>query len=126
MIKKKQGYKAPPRTSIVLEVVKLLPDVPVGILEELGFTPLYAIHSEIVCYGLDPYAVAEVNIPGYKCVRDVSAGKEAVKRFRRELKQQLKDHDRRKKEAARAKAQAAKERARAAKERARAGARAKR
>ena len=120
MIKKKEGYVAPPRGGIVNEVAKLLPSVPRETLEGLDFTALYTIHSEIACYGLDPEGVAEVNITGYRCGRDVSGKRESVKQFRRDLKMQLAEAARRKKEEARAKERAAKERARIARERARA------
>jgi hypothetical protein len=119
MIKKKEGYKAPPRTSIVKAVSTLLPDVPVERLQKLDFSALYAIHSEIIAYGLPPAGVAELNIPGYRCGRDVSTQKKRVKQFRQDLKKQLKEEERRKKEAARARARAGKERARLARQRAR-------
>lgn len=125
VIKKKEGYKAPPRTSIAREVHKLVPAVPLEVLGPMDYTILYTVHSEIVCYGLDSEAVAELNIPGYKCGKDVTAKKNAVKEFRRALKNQLKEEARRKKEEARAKVQAGRERTRAARERARAKARAK-
>ena len=60
MIKKKEGYRAPGRSGIKSAVAKLIPFVPREIVESLGFTPLYSIHSEIDCYGLDPKAVAEL------------------------------------------------------------------
>ena len=125
MIKKREGYVAPPRTSIAREVHKLVPGVPLEQLETMDYTILYTVHSEIECYGLDPDAVAELNIPGYKCGKDVTAKKNKIKQFRRDLKKQLRDEAKRKKEQARAKARAAKDRARAARERARAKARAK-
>lgn len=120
MIRRKEGYVAPTRAAIVNEVAKLLPSVPKETLEGLGFTVLYTIHSEIACYDLNPDAVAEVNIPGYKCGRDISGAKLAVKQFRRDLKKQVAEAARRKRDAARAKERAARERARAARMRARA------
>jgi hypothetical protein len=120
MITKKEGYVAPPRAAIVNEVAKLLPSVPREILENLDFTVLYTIHSEIACYDLNPDAVAEVNITGYKCGRDMAGAKLAIKSFRRALKKQVADEARRKREAGRAKERAARERARAARMRARA------
>ena len=120
VIKKKEGYVAPPRTSIAREVHKLVPGVPLEVLEPMDYTILYTVHSEIVCYGLNKDAVAELNIPDYKCGRDMSAAKAAVKKFRQDLKNQLRDEARRKKDEARAKAQAAKARERAARDRARA------
>ena len=124
-ITKKEGYVAPPRTAIANEVHKLLPDIPLEQLQPMDYTILYTVHSEIVCYGLPKEAVAELNIPGYKSGKDLSAQKNKIKQFRRDLKKKLRDEARRKKEQARAKAQAAKARARAARERARAKARAK-
>lgn len=120
MIRKKEGYIAPPRGGIANEVAKLLPHVPRELINTLDFTALYTIHSEIACYDLNPDAVAEVNITGYRCGRDLSGAKAAVKQFRRDLKQQLADAARQKREAARAKERAGRERARAARERARA------
>ncbi|MDD5556115.1 MAG: hypothetical protein PHN82_02570 [bacterium] len=120
MIRKKEGYVAPPRASIVNEVAKLLPGVPREALEGIGFTALYTIHSEIARYDLNPDAVAEVNIPGYRCGRDIAGAKLAVKQFRRDLKKQLADAARRTREQARAKEHAARERARAARMKARA------
>ena len=120
MIRKKEGYVAPPRTSIAREVHRLVQDVPLEQLEKTDYTILYTVHSEIVCYSLNKDAVAELNIPGYKCGKDVTAAKNVVKQFRHDLKKQLRDEAKRKKDEARAKARAAKERARAARERARA------
>jgi len=120
MIRKKKGYVAPPRGSIHNEVARLLPAVPREIIEGLDFTALYTIHSEIACYDLNPDAVAEVTITGYRCGRDLSGAKAAVKQFRRDLKRQLADVARRKRDESRAKAQAAKARERAAREKARA------
>ena len=120
MIRKKKGYVAPPRGSIANAVRKLLPAVPRDLIEGLDFHALYTIHSEIARYGLKPEAVAEVNITSYRCGRDISGAREAVKQFRRDLKAQLAEEARRKKEEARAKERAGKERARAAIERARA------
>jgi len=125
MIRKKKGYVAPTRASIHNEVAKLLPAVPREVIEGTDFTALYTIHSEIACYDLNPDAVAEVNIPGYRCGRDLSGAKAAVKQFRRDLKKQLADMSRRKRDEARAKAQAAKARERAAREKARTRARAR-
>ncbi len=125
MIRKKEGYVAPPRGSIHNEVAKLLPAVPGEFIQGLDFTALYTIHSEIACYDLNPEAVAEVNITGYRCGRDLSGAKEAVKQFRRDLKKQLADRARQKRDEARAKAQAAKARERAAREKARARAHAR-
>ncbi|MCX6355816.1 MAG: hypothetical protein NTZ78_13070 [Candidatus Aureabacteria bacterium] len=120
MIRKKEGYVAPPRGSIANAVCKLLPAVPRELIEGLGFTALYTIHSEIACYGLKPEAVAEVCITGYRCGRDISGAREGVKQFRRDLKAQLSEAARGKRDEARAKERAGKERARAAIERARA------
>ena len=119
MIGKRKGYVAPPRTSIAQEVHKLVPDVPLERLGKMDYNILYTVHSEIVCYGLNRDAVAELNIPGYRCGKDVTVAKNAVKQFRIDLKKKLRDEAKRKKEEARAKARAAKERARAARERAR-------
>ncbi|MCX6357512.1 MAG: hypothetical protein NT045_06535 [Candidatus Aureabacteria bacterium] len=88
MIKKKEGYVAPPRTGIANEVCKILPAVPQGMIRGLDFTVLYTIHSEIVRYGLRPDAVAEVNITGYRCGKDLTGAKAAVKQFRVDLKKQ--------------------------------------
>jgi hypothetical protein len=118
MIKKKKGYVAPPRGSIRNEVAKLLPAVPRDVIERLDFTALYTIHSEIACYGLNPDAVAEVTITGYRCGRDLSGAKESVKRFRRDLKRQIADAARQKRDEGLAKARAAKARERAAREKA--------
>lgn len=120
MIKRKKGYVAPPRGSIANEVCRLLPAVPRELIQGLGFTALYTIHSEIARYGLKPVAVAEVNIPGYRCGRDISGAKAAVKQFRVDLKRELAEAARRKRDEARAKERAGRERARAARERARA------
>ncbi|MCX6340269.1 MAG: hypothetical protein NTX71_10205 [Candidatus Aureabacteria bacterium] len=119
MIRKKEGYVAPPRGSIHNEVAKLLPTVPRELIEGLDFTALYTIHSEIARYDLNPEAVAEVNITGYRCGRDLSGAKAAVKQFRRDLKKQLADAVRRKRDEARAKAHAAKARERGARDKAR-------
>ena len=118
MIKKKEGYRAPGRSGIKSAVAKLIPFVPREIVESLGFTPLYSIHSEIECYGLDREAVAEANIPGYRSGR--SGAKESVTQFRRALKAQLAEKARAVRDAARAKEHAARERARAARAKARA------
>ena len=118
MIKKKEGYRAPGRDGIRNAVARLIPFVPRETVESLDFTPLYSIHSEIECYGLDREAVAEANIPGYRSGR--SGAKESVTQFRRALKAQLAEKARAVRDAARAKEHAARERARAARAKARA------
>lgn len=118
MIKKKEGYRPPGRDGIKSAVARLIPFVPSETVEGLGFTPLYSIHSEIVCYGLDPEGVAEANIPGYRSGRP--GKKDAVREFRRALKTQLADRARAVRDAARAKEHAGRERERAARMKARA------
>lgn len=118
MIKKKEGYHAPGRDGIRSAVARIVPFVPREAVEGLDFTALYSIHSEIECYGLDPEAVAEANIPGYRSSRP--GAKESVRQFRRALKAQLAEAARRKRDEARAKEHAARERARAARMKARA------
>ena len=120
MVKKKEDYVAPPRTSIVNEVHKLVPSAPLEILQDLDFTLLYSIHSEVVCYGMDPEGSAELNIPGYKSEKDVKAAKNKIKSLRKSIKMEVRARAQKKKVEARAKAQAGRARARAARDRARA------
>ena len=120
MVKKKEDYVAPPRTSIANEVHKLVPKAPLEQLQVLDFTLLYSIHSEVVCYGMDAEASAELNIPGYKSEKDVKAKKNKIKALRQAIKMEVRARAQKKKAEARAKAQAARARAHAARERARA------